>query len=363
MPPVSSRTMMRSRPSTTSRFRVEASASAAKTKAGRRLAKSSMSLRSRSKPRSGFCAKGRLSHFGPPTAPSRIASVSSAAFIAASVSGMPCLSMAAPPTRSSLTSKLAIRRLSKYSMTRAAWCVTSGPMPSPGNSRIFRFDAMNPLANGRPSEPGLRLLAPVLELGDRRLFLEGQADVVDAVEQALLAELIDFKMHDLAIGARDGLARQVDGEPRIRTLAGVVHQMRHGLSRQRDRQNAVLEAVAVEDVGEARRDHGANAEIEERPRRMLARRAAAEVLARHQDLRLAIGRLVENEFGLLGAVGIIAQLVEQRLAEAGPLDRLEVLLRDDLVGIDIDHRQWRCDAGQRGELLHGPSARKYAGRV
>ena len=55
-------------------FRVEASTSASKTIAGRRLAKSSMSLRRRSRPRSGFTSKGRLSHFGPPTAPSSTAS-------------------------------------------------------------------------------------------------------------------------------------------------------------------------------------------------------------------------------------------------------------------------------------------------
>ena len=54
---------------------------------------------------------------------------------------------------------------------------------------------------------------------------------------------------------------------------------RHG-----DRQDAVLEAVVVEDVGERGRDHAADAEIEQRPGRMLARRAAAEIVAGDEDL-------------------------------------------------------------------------------
>src|SRR5262249_52879391 len=45
-------------------------------------------------------------------------------------------------------------------------------------------------------------------------------------------------------------------------------------------------------------------------------------------------------------------LVEQVLAETRALDRLQELLGDDHVGVDIDHRERRRDAGQRGELLH-----------
>ena len=96
-----------------------------------------------------------------------------------------------------------------------------------------------------------------------------------------------------------------------------------------DRQDAVLEAVVVEDVGERGGDHAADAEVEQRPGRVLARGAAAEVLARHQDLRLAVGRLVEHEVGLLLALLVVAQLVEQVLAEPGALDGLQELLGDD----------------------------------
>src|SRR6185312_6538578 len=116
--------------------------------------------------------------------------------------------------------------------------------------------------------------------------------------------------------------------------------------------DAVLEAVVVEDVGEARRDDAADAEIHQRPGRVLARATAAEILAGDQDLGIAIGRLVEDEVGILRAVRPVAQLVEQHLAEAGALDRLQMLLRNDLVSVDVDHRHRRGDAVQRGELVH-----------
>ena len=131
-----------SRPATSSRFRLEASASASNTSAGRRLANSSMSLRRRSRPRSGFCANGRLSHFGPPTAPSSTASAFIAFSIAASVKGTPCLSIEQPPTSSSSVSKLSAWFLPNQSSTRFTCAITSGPMPSPARISSFLLVGM-----------------------------------------------------------------------------------------------------------------------------------------------------------------------------------------------------------------------------
>ncbi len=125
-----------------------------------------------------------------------------------------------------------------------------------------------------------------------------------------------------------------------------------------DGQNAVLEAVVVEDVGEARGDHAADAEIEQRPGRVLARRTAAEIVARDEDLGLPIGRLVEHEIRVLRTVVAIAHLGEEADAEAGALDGLEVLLGDDHVGIDIDDPHRRRDAFQHSELVHRPHSLK-----
>ena len=79
----------------------------------------------------------------------------------------------------------------------------------------------------------------------------------------------------------------------------------HVLGGQHDRQQPDLRAVGAEDVGEARRDDRLEAVVLERPRRVLAARAAAEVAPGDEDrvLRQLPARL-------LGPV------VEQELAEA-----------------------------------------------
>ena len=93
---------------------------------------------------------------------------------------------------------------------------------------------------------------------------------------------------------------------------------------QLDRQQPDLRAVRAEDVGERRRDDRLEAVVLQRPRRVLAARAAAEVAPVDED---RVRRQVPA--GLLGPV------VEEELAEAGALDALEELLGDDLVGVDV----------------------------
>src|SRR5262249_10167466 len=104
-----------------------------------------------------------------------------------------------------------------------------------------------------------------------------------------------------------------------------------------------------------------DAEVHQRPGGVLARRAAAEIVIRNEDLGFAISRLVEDEIGVLAAVIPVALLREQPLAEAGALDGLEILLRDDRVGIHIDHSQRCGDAFKGGELLH--FARVYVCKI
>src|SRR5215475_10362332 len=128
---------MRSVPSTTERLSGEASTSMGKHFAGRRLAKRSSSFRIRSRPRSGRTSCGRLSHLGPPTEPNRMASACWHSRRAASGSGPPVASMAAPPTWPISNSKLAPVALPTTSRTRRASGVTSWPMPSPGRNAIL----------------------------------------------------------------------------------------------------------------------------------------------------------------------------------------------------------------------------------
>ena len=64
---------------------------------------------------------------------------------------------------------------------------------------------------------------------------------------------------------------------------GQLPQRVHGLLRQNDREQAVLERVAAEDVGEAGGDDGLEAVVLQRPHGVLARGAGAEVGAGDQD--------------------------------------------------------------------------------
>ena len=63
-----------------------------------------------------------------------------------------------------------------------------------------------------------------------------------------------------------------------------------------------------------------------------------------QDPRARDRRVVQLETGSLLAVLVVAPVEEEELAEARPLDALQELLRDDLVGVDVrpvEHRRRR----------------------
>ena len=102
-----------------------------------------------------------------------------------------------------------------------------------------------------------------------------------------------------------------------------------------DQQQAIVAGVVAKDVGERRRQDDAESELSQRPRRVLARRAATEILARNQNGRLAKVLVVEHEVFAVAAVRMVAPVEKQELPEAGALDALQVLLGNDLVGIDV----------------------------
>ena len=82
-------------------------------------------------------------------------------------------------------------------------------------------------------------------------------------------------------------------------------------------------------------DDGADAVVGERPRRMLARRAAPEVAPGDEDRSRLVSSWLSTKSGRGGPVGVAAPVVEEELAVAVSLDALEELLGDDLVGVDV----------------------------
>ena len=81
--------------------------------------------------------------------------------------------------------------------------------------------------------------------------------------------------------------------------------------------------------------HGGETEILQRPGRVFARAAAADVATRHQDGGAAGFRLVEFEVRLGLTVGVVTPVGEQVFAETRLRSGGEKTRRDDLVGVDV----------------------------
>ena len=167
----------------------------------------------------------------------------------------------------------------------------------------------------------------------------------------MLPELLDFeRAQGVTLAVLDQLVGQVDLDLAARDGLGV-HAFERGGVLHGDGQHAVLEGVVEEDVGEGRGDDALDAEVVERPGGVLARGAAAEVGARaDDDLGGAVRVAVKHERGVLGAIGVVAHLVEEGRSQAGALDGLEELLGDDGVRVDVLLLHGRGDALEGKEL-------------
>ena len=75
------------------------------------------------------------------------------------------------------------------------------------------------------SHPRPRRLGLFLEARDLVALDHGQADIVQAFEQAVLAVRIDLELDHAAVGAADFLLLQIDRERRIGAALGVVEQL------------------------------------------------------------------------------------------------------------------------------------------
>src|SRR5262245_21021454 len=101
----------------------------------------------------------------------------------------------------------------------------------------------------------------------------------------MLAERIDVEAEALrAVSGRDRLLFQIDDQFETRKRGGVVEELVDLGFGEGDRQETVLQRIVLENLAERRRDHRAKAVIAQRPGRVLARRADAEVAAGKQDL-------------------------------------------------------------------------------
>src|SRR5690242_4244269 len=106
-----------------------------------------------------------------------------------------------------------------------------------------------------------------------------EPDIVEAVQQAVLAKCVDFERVFAAVGRAHALRIEIDRQLIAVERIGLVEQVIDLLLSQSDRQHAVLEAVVEEDIGKAGRDQRTKTVLLQRPRRVFARTATTEVLA------------------------------------------------------------------------------------
>jgi hypothetical protein len=128
----------------------------------------------------------------------------------------------------------------------------------------------------------------------------GQADIVEPVQQAMLAERIDLEGDGFAVRAGDDwFSRSTVSTAFAPRSASSISLSTSSCGRAIGRM-PFLKQLLKKMSAKGRRDHAADAEIQQRPGRVFARRAAAEIVARDEDLRIAIGRLVQHEIRDLG---------------------------------------------------------------
>src|SRR5579875_4226954 len=126
-------------------------------------------------------------------------------------------------------------------------------------------------------------------------MFESEADVVEAFEQAALAERIDFKEALETLSIADFLILQVHRERVAFIFFEAPEKFVDVRFGKRDRQNSILETVVVENVRVARRDNRAETVIADGPGRVFAARTESEISARQQNRSAFVARLVQRE--------------------------------------------------------------------
>src|SRR5450631_943031 len=183
-------------------------------------------------------------------------------------------------------------------------------------------------------------------------MLKREPDVVESVQQTMADEFIHGKLRTESLVVPHFTLLQIDGELVVVDLLGTLHQLSHFVVGQPHGKKSIFCAVIGENVRERRGDHRAEAEVGQRPHRMLARRPAAKILSRDQNACSHIARLVEHEVRVLPSLCAEPPVIKEKLAKTRALDSLQKLLWDDLIGIHIDAVERRYPAAMACEWLH-----------
>ena len=98
------------------------------------------------------------------------------------------------------------------------------------------------------------LLISRLERLDLVVEFYREANVIEAIQEAVFVEGVDLKTVRRLIRTRNTLGIEIDGDFRTRAFPQLLAQFRTHLLRQPNGQDTVLDAVIVVDIGDAGRD-------------------------------------------------------------------------------------------------------------
>ena len=139
-------------------------------------------------------------------------------------------------------------------------------------------------------------------------------------------------------------------------------QPRRGALVHDHRQQAVLQGVAAEDIRDLGADHGAESRNPGAPRARARARSRSRSCGRPPvSAQPAAAGLIEDEVGVGRAVGQVAPVGEQLLAQALLGGGGQESRRDDLIGVDVGERQRPRFAS--GRLRSGCITRNSRGSV
>src|SRR5580692_3858346 len=139
-------------------------------------------------------------------------------------------------------------------------------------------------------------------VADPRFEGEEVAELVDAREETLSSKGVDFEGRLGSVRQDERKALEIDrhARPGIAFDGGTQALVHRSLDA--NGQEPIFEGVVPEDVAERAGDDGPETPPSEGPRGVLARRAAAEVVPRQEDLRAAARLPVERKVRIEAAV-------------------------------------------------------------
>src|SRR5437588_2590690 len=134
--------------------------------------------------------------------------------------------------------------------------------------------------------------------GDFSLVLQGQSNIVQALEQAVPNKVVDLKAGAESAIVVDLALLKIHGDLVICLLVRPPHEFSNLLFAEHDVEEPVLAAVVRKNVGEGRGNHHSKPKVCQRPHGMFARGSATKILSGYEDAGSPVSRLIEHKRGL-----------------------------------------------------------------